>query len=161
MLGWARLGLAQPAEHSWAPPAFSGFVWLCGCTWLPYRCSHTTLNPIAPIPDSGTCLCTNPNTPPCFPITDLLEKLRTMEPESTPPCPHPFPFPSFAFPRMRRQTNAFWTEGALFWAWDYPAALSPVLPSWAVIKSAGSGLGGYTGRWSLCRSPLSLPFYPC
>ncbi|KAK7799843.1 hypothetical protein U0070_011577 [Myodes glareolus] len=81
VLGWARLGLAQPAEHSWAPPAFSGFVWLCGCTWLPYRCSHTTLKPIAPIPDSGTCLCTNPDTPPGFPITDILEKLRTMEPE--------------------------------------------------------------------------------
>lgn len=129
VLGWARLGLAQPAEHSWAPPAFSGFVWLCGCTWLPYRCSHTTLKPIAPIPDSGTCLCTNPDTPPGFPITDILEKLRTMEPESTPPCPHPFPFPSSAFPRMRRQTNrCFLDRGCFILGLGLPGCPAPCAP---------------------------------
>lgn len=151
--------MAGPTWPSFSPqsthglsPAALGSVWLSGCTWLPCRCSLTTLKPFVPIPDRGTSLCTNPIPHLASPPLTSLRSLGQWSQRHG--LPGPFPFSSRAFPRRRRPTKqCFWTEAVysgLGTTW-MPCLSAPVKGGHQVCKvRAGDGWGLWASAAFLC-----------
>lgn len=156
--------MAGPTWPSFSPqsthglsPAALGSVWLSGCTWLPCRCSLTTLKPFVPIPDRGTSLCTNPVPRLASPPLTSLRSLGQWSQR------HRLPALFLLFPCLPKTEKTNKTmlldRGCLLWAWDYLDALPLCSCQGWSSSLQGPASGDGWGLWALLLSS-AVPFYP-